>query len=131
MYNDKKVAGLWIDHEKAILIHTNDQSNIGEYKTVKKIKANIHGSFGSSQNSNSNKLAKELHDFFKHVSHELTNIDFIYAIGPGKAQEEFRNFIKKESMLKTLGIEIDTADAHLSENQMIAKVRNHFSSVNK
>ena len=131
MYQDKKVAGLWIDHDKAILIETPDQSNTGDFEMIKKIKSNLHGSFGSSQNANTNKLAKELHDFFKHVSHELTNIDFIYVIGPGKAQEEFRNYVKKEGVLKSLGIEIDTADAHLSENQMIAKVRSHFSSVNK
>ncbi len=131
MYTDKKEAGLWIDHEKAILIHTNDQSNIGEYNTVKKIKANIHGSFGSSQNANTNKISKELHDFFRQVSQQLTGIDMVYVIGPGKAQEEFRNYVKKEGLIKSAAIEIDTADAHISDNQMIAKVRNHFSSVNK
>jgi len=126
MYTDKKVAGLWIDHEKALIFHSSDMSNVGEFELVKKIKSNLHGSFGSSQNANTNKISKELHDFFKQVSQKLTGLDVVYVIGPGKAQEEFRNYLKKEGVLKFIDIEIDTADAHLSDNQMIAKVRNHF-----
>jgi len=127
MYQDKKVTGLWIDHEKAIFIGTNDHSNIGEYDQLKRMKSNIHGSFGSSQNANTNKISRELHDFFRNVSQQLTDTDVVYVIGPGKAQEEFRNFVKKEGLLKSVAIELDTADAHLSDNQIIAKVRKHFS----
>ncbi len=126
MYTDKKVAGLWIDHEVAQIIASNDISNDGNFEVIKKIKSNIHGSFGSSQNANTHKLAHELHDYFKHVSHEVTNFDFIYVFGPGKAQEEFRNYVVKEGILKSTTLELDTADAHISPNQMIAKVRNHF-----
>lgn len=126
MYNEKKVAGLWIDHEIAQIITAKDDSNEETFEVVKKIKSNIHGSFGSSQNANSNKLANELRDFFKQVSHEVVNFDFIYVFGPGKAQEEFRNYIAKEGMLKSSTLELDTADAHISQNQMIAKVRTHF-----
>ena len=131
MYQDKKVAGLWIDHDKAILIETPNQSNTGDFVQIKKIKSNLHGSFGSSQNANTNKISKELHDFFRQVSQQLTGIDVVYVIGPGKAQEEFRNYVKKEGLMKSVVIEIDTADAHISDNQMVAKVRSHFSSVNK
>ena len=55
MYNEKKVAGLWIDHEIAQIITANDDGNEETFEVVKKIKSNIHGSFGSSQNANSNK----------------------------------------------------------------------------
>ncbi len=126
MYQEKKVAGLWIDHEKAILIESSDQSSTGEFELVKKIKSNLHGSFGNSQNANSNKISQELHDFFKQVSHQLTGLDNVYVIGPGKAQEEFRNYVKKDGIMKSVHIELDTAEAHLSDNQMIAKVRNYF-----
>lgn len=126
MYAEKKVAGVWIDHDKAILIETPDQSNTGEFKQIKKIKSNLHGSFGSSQNANTNKISKELHDFFRQVSQQLGGKDVVYVIGPGKAQEEFRNYVKKEGNLKSVTIELDTADAHISDNQMIAKVRSHF-----
>ena len=37
MYQDKKVAGLWIDHDKAILIETPDQSNTGDFVQIKKL----------------------------------------------------------------------------------------------
>lgn len=126
MYTDKKVAGVWIDHDKAILIETPDLSNSGEFKQIKKIKSNLHGSFGSSQNANTNKISKELHDFFRQVSQQLGGKDVVYVIGPGKAQEEFRNYVKKEGNLKSVTIELDTADAHISDNQMVAKVRSHF-----
>lgn len=126
MYKDKKVAGLWIDHEKAILIQTQDRSNEGDYDPVKRIKSNLHGSFGSSQNANTNKISKELHDFFRQVSHSISGIEVLYVIGPGKAQEEFRNYVKKEGLLRSLEIELDSAQAHLSENQITAKVRSHF-----
>jgi hypothetical protein len=128
MYTGKKVAGLWIDHDKAILIETPDQSNTGDFVQIKKIKSNIHGSFGSSQNANTNKISKELHDFFRQVSQQLGGKDVVYVIGPGKAQEEFRNYLKKEGNLKSVTIELDTADAHISDNQMVAKVRSHFKA---
>jgi len=128
MYTGKKVTGLWIDHDKAILIETPDQSNTGDFVQIKKIKSNIHGSFGSSQNANTNKISKELHDFFRQVSQQLGGKDVVYVIGPGKAQEEFRNYLKKEGNLKSVTIELDTADAHISDNQMVAKVRSHFKA---
>ncbi|MBK8623130.1 MAG: hypothetical protein IPN79_15570 [Saprospiraceae bacterium] len=126
MYKNKKVAGLWIDHEVAQIISNEDNTTEGNFEAIRKIKSNIHGSFGSSQNANTHKLSGELHDFFKHVSHELTNLDYIYVFGPGKAQEEFRNYITKEGLLKSSVLELGTAEAHISHNQMIAKVRNHF-----
>ena len=128
MYKNKKVMGLWMDHEGAYMINTPDKSNEGDFEVTNKIKSNLHGSFGSSQNANSNKITKELHQYFKQLSRELSGVDFVYVIGSGKAQEEFRNFVKNEGTLKNLKIEIDTAEAHMTNNQMVAKVRVHFTS---
>ena len=41
MYNEKKVAGLWIDHEIAQIITAKDDSNEETFEVVKKIKSNI------------------------------------------------------------------------------------------
>ncbi|MBC7885166.1 MAG: hypothetical protein H7X99_06805 [Saprospiraceae bacterium] len=128
MYQNKKVIGLWMDHEGAYVINTPDNTNVGDFEVITKIKSNLHGSFGSSQDANSNKISTELHQYFKQLSRELNGNDFAYVIGPGKAQEEFRNFVKKEGALKDLKMEVDTAEAHMTNNQMVAKVRTHFRS---
>lgn len=129
MYQNKNVAGLWIDHEHAFLISTPDKNFDGEYGVIEKLKAPHHGSHTSSENAHHHKISQELHKFFKQIANHLAGYDVILITGPGKAQEEFNNYIKSEGLLRTVEIGLSPADTHLTQNQVIAKVRGHFHKV--
>ena len=126
MYQNKNVAGLWIDHEHAFLISTKDKNFDGEYDVMEKFKAPHHGIHTSSENAHHHKINQELHQFFKQMIPHLAGYDVILLTGPGKAQEELNNYIKHEGILRNVQIEMSTADTHLTHNQILAKVRGHF-----
>ncbi|MFZ1749792.1 MAG: hypothetical protein WAU01_06355 [Saprospiraceae bacterium] len=126
MYQDKKIAGLWIDHSEAVLISAPDKMNVGEFDFIEKIKSGHKSSRGSSENVQHNKKNQELTKFFKEVGKHITDFEVIFLVGPGVAQEEFRNFAQKDSSLRNITFELGSADTHLTHNQIVARVRDHF-----
>ena len=124
-YNTKKVAGVWIDHKHAYIISTSDRKNEGTYEVIKKIEAEHHTDKSSSESVHHNKENQELKGFYQQVSTQLEGDDALFIVGPGKAQEELKNFLQQKQNFKNKEIELGTAD-HLSMNEMIAKIRTHF-----
>ncbi|MBK8669632.1 MAG: hypothetical protein IPN89_09250 [Saprospiraceae bacterium] len=122
MYTNLKVAGLWIDHDDAYLVTTPDKMNIGDYSVKDKLKS---GHKGSGHGISESKKQEDLHKFFRSVGTHLGGYDVIFVFGPGKAQEEFKNFMTKEGLVKAK-MELGASDAHITSNQMISKVRDHF-----
>lgn len=126
MFQNKNVAGLWIDHDQALVISTADKKNLGDYSVIQKIGSHHKTSRGGSENKQNHRKSQELSKYFKEVGTYLSDYDVIHVLGPGQAQEEFRNFALKDGHLKSLQFELGTADTHLTDNQIIAKVRDFF-----
>lgn len=124
-YQDKKVAGIWMDKDHAQVYHTNDYSCEGDFVMSKKIDSAHHGHHGTSEHVGHQKKKQETTRYFKTLASHLSEVDAVYLIGPGQSQEQFRNFLKSDKQLSKIEIDLGTAD-HLSPNQIIAKIRTHF-----
>lgn len=126
MKHDKKqYAGVWLDSEKAMIIaHSSDDQS--SYTIQNKIKSNDTHSGGSEHTMNNARQTDSL-KYFKSVSNLLLNYDEILVFGPGKSQEQFQHHLKQDPQFKSKQISIDSAE-HLTDPQMIAKVRDFFAS---
>jgi stalled ribosome rescue protein Dom34 len=124
-YQGKKVVGVWIDHKIAHIIATPDRQYDGEYDVRNKVQVHEHPNHTNNENVNNNKANNELNKMYDEVSKHIAEDDVIYLIGPGTAQEEFKNYLGQNSHFRTKEIEIGTAD-HPTKNQMVAEIRTHF-----
>jgi hypothetical protein len=116
-------AGVWLDNSSAIII-TNDAEEDSDYVIQDKINSGKnHG--GGSEHSIHNSEQSDAIKYFKSVSALLLKYDEIFIFGPGKAQEQLQNHLSVDSQFKSKKITIDSA-AHLTDPQMIAKVRDFF-----
>lgn len=114
-----------MDSQNAMLISKTADLPEKEYSIQNKLKSKeYHGTKGEHGSNNADQ-ANGLH-FFKDVANLLLPFDEIFIFGPGKAQEEFHNFLKEDSHFNNKKIIIDTAE-RISEAQMIAKVKTYFA----
>ncbi|MBL7944262.1 MAG: hypothetical protein JNM00_15955 [Flavobacteriales bacterium] len=122
----KKVAGLWIDHEQALIVSTSDHTPHGDYNVIGKVKAGHHAFHSSNENASNHQRHAELEKYFKEVSKNLHQFDEVLVFGPGKAQEEFVNHAHADKQMANKKFEMSST-GNLTENQMTAHVREHFS----
>lgn len=119
-------VGIWIDHSKALLITTEDHSGHGDYDVRKKIESHVTSARGSSEHTQHHRQKNETEKYFKAVSKELEAFSDVLIFGPGNAQEELFNYLRENKHFHGRNLSIDTA-GNLTDNQVIAKVRDFFS----
>ncbi len=124
-YSNKKVTEVWVDHGEAFLINTSDKSNTGNYTIAEKIINKHHHDHGSSEKTHQNKTAQELHKYFDEITNHIQGFDSILLFGPGKAQEELKNFLKDNMHFNEKEVVVKSGN-RFTENEMIAFVRNNF-----
>jgi len=117
----KQYAGVWIDNQKAMII-TSD--NDGDYSIKEKLKADENFGGGSEHSINNARQSGNL-KYFKTISNQLLKYDEILIFGPGKSQEQLQNHLEEDAQFNKKKISIDSAE-HLTDPQMIAKVRDFF-----
>ncbi len=125
-YNKRQHAGVWLDNDKAIIITNTKGNENGDYAIQDNVKARESQSGGSEHSINNAKQSDTL-KYFKSVSNLLLNYDEILIFGPGKSQEQFQNHLQGNTQFKSKNITVDSAE-HLTEPQMIAKVRDFFKT---
>ncbi|WP_245707118.1 hypothetical protein [Epilithonimonas hungarica] len=87
--SDKKLAGLWIDGRKAIVVTNHDGQEVTEFAVVDTVKADVqHGN--SSENAANNVEQTNKVKFYKEIEKIITNSTDLYVTGPGTSQEEFK-----------------------------------------
>jgi hypothetical protein len=124
--SEKKLAGLWIDSEKAVVVKNHDAQNAFKFFLCSPVKAEIqHGN--SSENAGNNAERTNKVKFFKEVEHLLTNSQEVYITGPGKIQEELKHYLLDTAQFKNLDITLDTAQ-QMSDEEVLEKVKNHFNA---
>ena len=86
----KRVAGVYLDSTKAVVIRPAPDYEEGDYIIQDKIEAEIHDRSGDKD---SRKQAKQsdLLKYYKSVAALLMAYEEIYIFGPGNAQEQFQN----------------------------------------
>ena len=122
--SDKKLAGLWIDGTKAIVVSNHDAQEVTEFAIVDTVKAEIqHGN--SSENAANNAEQSNKLKFYKEIEKLITNSTDLYVTGPGTSQEELRNHLLDTAQYKNLNITLGT-DSQLSDEQVLEEVKTHF-----
>jgi hypothetical protein len=120
----KKSAGLWIDHEKAVVVFIT-----GTEEETKLIHSNIEKnqqSVGSvrADDVRLRVFTERLRIYYETVISYIRDAESILIFGPGEAKGE----LKKRLEIDNLGERIagvETADK-MTDPQIAAKVRNHF-----
>jgi len=116
----KQNIGVWMDHRHAIFITSAN----GDFAIHNKITADeYHGDKGEHAAMNAEKA--DSRKYHKNIAQQLMNYDDIFIFGPGKSQEELRNFLHEDQHFKNKRIALDSSE-HITDHQMVAKVRDHF-----
>ncbi|WP_394674692.1 hypothetical protein [uncultured Chryseobacterium sp.] len=124
--SEKKLAGIWMDKEKAIVVKNHDAQNAFKFFLCNPVKAEVqHGN--SSENAGNNAEKTNRAKYFKEVEHLLINSQEVYIIGPGTIQEEFKNYLHDTAQFKNLTVHLDTAQ-QMSDEQVLEKVKEYFNA---
>lgn len=122
--SDKKLAGVWMDSHKAIVVKNHDAQNAFKFFVCSPVKAEVqHGN--SNENAAHNAEHTNKIKFFKEIEHLLTNSVEAYVFGPGKIQEEFKHHLAETAQFKNLKVTIASAQ-QMSEDQVLEEVKSHF-----
>lgn len=121
-HNDKKPVGIWMDHSQAIVI----DSEKGSFEIAFKVKAHNHSHSGGSEHTRNQAGHAATVKFYHELADSIQKYDEILLFGPGKAQEEMFNYLIHNKQFSGKKVHIDSAD-HLTDNQMVAKVRTFYT----
>lgn len=125
----KKLAGLWIDHRKAVIVMVTEE---GEETTELSSNMEKHVRFkgrtasedGSKEDVRDRQFENHLNSYYDGVIAAIRDADSIQIFGPGEAKGELRKRLEQEG-LKSRVLAIETADK-MTDRQIAAKVREHF-----
>lgn len=120
-------AALWIDHQKATVVHFNADSHSIQHIPNPKGNEHLHhkaGAIGSGHESH--------HEpFFSRVAQALATSGEVLVVGPGTARTEFVHYLDRQNRAlreRVLGTE---AANKMSEPQLLALARKWFNPVDR
>ena len=132
----EKLYGLWVDHEKAIIVSLIDGSH-----QVIHVESDVEGHFRLKGGSGSNapwgiqgatseskrelRYNKHLNIYFQNIIDLLKDAKQIFIFGPGEAKYELKKKIEENNMFLNKISDIETTDK-LTEPQIVAKVKKYF-----
>lgn len=143
MKNVKKQIGIWLDFKEAFLIELQD----GKESGIGKITSNIDtshakggvpsggrqgGTFiGGSEKAHNNRRQQQEVQYFDKILKAIQHADEVYVFGPGEAKNGLLHDIKEHrKQFHSHLMAVETAD-YLTENQMVAQVKQYFKEGNK
>jgi hypothetical protein len=136
----KTIAGLWIDHRKAIIVTLSDNGD----QITREILSNVEKQLGRvngerSTTSFESQLVKEddrqqrgftkhLNDFYENVLLCIRDAESVLIFGPGEAKGELKKLMEQNNLHGRLAV-VESADK-MTEGQIAAKARQYFASKN-
>lgn len=120
-----KKVGLWIDHEKAVVVFL-----IGNDAEIKLVTSNIEKNHRQSgvatpaDDIRQRKSTVELGGFYDEVISYIREAGEILILGPGEAKGELRKRLEKNHIGQRI-VGIEAAD-RMTDPQIVAKVRDYF-----
>lgn len=125
----KKLAGLWIDHRKAVIVLVTEQG-----EDVKEIASDMekHVRFsggpgtddGSAEDMRDRRFESHLNAYYDRVVAAVRGADSIQIFGPGEAKGELRKRLEREGLAGHV-LALETVDK-MTDRQIAAKVRERF-----
>ena len=131
----KRIAGLWIDHRKALIVVVTDEGEEVKLivsKVEKQLRRSgdspLKGSFESlrvpADDSRERKLTGDLGIYYDAVVAGIRDSDSILIFGPGEAKGELKNRLTRDKLGERIVL-IEAVDK-MTDRQVAAKVRKYF-----
>ena len=132
----KKQTGIWLDLREAFIIQFNNgegvvqrlKSPIEDYHVVGGARSKTP--WGPmdvvSEKKSLERRKHQLKQYFKDILAQVDRNSELYLFGPAETKLKFRDYIEGDKSLTVTVRQTDTAD-NMSENQMVAQVRDFFN----
>ena len=121
------VAGIWIDHEKAVIVSAS-----GDLVTTKTLTSDVepHPRYSGQQDGEGEKKYEARHQqglerYYDEVIGRLGQPEALLIFGPGEAKLELDARLSRSKDPRSPAVDIEASD-RLTEPQIVAKVREHF-----
>lgn len=124
--SEKKLAGIWMDSENAIVVKNHDIESAYKFFVCHPVKRDVQHGNSSEKNAN-NVEQTNTAKFFKDLEHLITNTQELYLTGTGTIQEQFKNHLAETAQFKNLKVTLGT-DQKMSEEQFLEEVKSHFNA---
>src|ERR1700687_2095069 len=95
----KRTVGLWIDHQKAVIVFV-----AGQEEEIKQIGSNLekhHRQSGVSMPADDvrqRELTKHLNTYYDEVVSCIRDAESIFILGPGEAKSELKQRLEKDNL---------------------------------
>ena len=122
--SDKKLAGIWMDTENAIVVKNHDIESAYKFFVCNPVKREVQHGNSSEKNAN-NVEQTNIAKYFKDLEMLITNSQELYLTGTGTIQEQFKNHLAETAQFKNLKVTLDT-DQKMSEEHFLEKVKTHY-----
>ena len=136
----KSIAGLWIDHNKAVIVFITDKKI--EKKTItsngEKQPGRIDGvrsmtpydsQYVHADDSLQKDFTGHLNIYYDEVISYIRDAEAIFIFGPGEAKGELKKRLKKDSLVERIA-GIETNDK-MTDRQIEAKIKKYFKDHQK
>ena len=124
--SEKKLAGLWMDSENAIVVKNHDIESAFKFFLCDPVKRIVQGG-NSSENAANNAEITNTAKFFKDLEHLITNTQELYLTGTGDIQEQFKNHLAETAQFKNVKVTLGT-DQKMSGEHFLENVKEHFNA---
>lgn len=124
--SEKKLAGIWMDSENAIVVKNHDIESAYKFFVCDPVKRDVQHGNSSEKNAN-NVEQTNTAKFFKDLEHLITNTQELYLTGTGTIQEQFKNHLAETAQFKNLKVTLGT-DQKMREEQFLEEVKSHFNA---
>lgn len=122
--------GIWMDHEHAHLTEFTAeplQTKIIDSKSTREVKDD---SILRGENHMHTKEKHQQAEYYKTLGQEIRKYEEVVLFGPSLAKTELYNTLKSDHLFDAIAIKIEQTDK-MTENQVHAFVRKHFSQASK
>lgn len=125
--SDKKLAGVWMDGKRAIIVANHDGQEVGEFEVVGSAKLEIQKG-NSNENAAHNAEITNKTKFFKEIEHKITNTVKLLVTGHGVMPEEFKHHLHGTAQYKNLDVVVEATGEHMSDEQFLTHVKEKFNA---
>lgn len=131
-------TGIWIDSKQAIIVKLNNNT-----ETVLKVPSGIEGRvripgegkqytrmgdhFFNDEKKMEEKHNHQLSGYFKNVIEKIKDSDDILIIGPSESKLGLQKAISESKLFSPKRVVVDAED-HMTDKQVVAKVKEHFNT---
>lgn len=131
-------AGIWIDSKQAIIVKLIDN-----VETILKVPSGIEGrvripgegkqytrmgkQFFNDEKKTEEKHNHQLSGYFKNVIEKIKDSDDILIIGPSESKLGLQKAISESKNISPKRVVVNSED-HLTDNQVVAKIKDHFNN---